>query len=108
MQSRLFGLGGRWAHVCTLTPAKHSSVLKCCLTFMGGTSTGEGRYAQTVSSSGCTPLFLKALPHVTGTKTLPMVPLRISLVTVAMSGSSPCSRGGGGGGLGGVEMQQDA
>ena len=75
--------------MCSLTPAKQSSIFNHCLTFMGGTSTGEGRYAQTVSSSGCTPLFLKALPQVTGTKTLPMVPLRISLVTVAMSGSSP-------------------
>ncbi len=76
--------------MCAISPAKQSSILKHCLTFIGGTSTGEGRYAQTASSSGCTPLFLKALPHTTGTKTLPMVPLRISLVTVAMSGSSPC------------------
>ena len=32
---------------------------------MAGTSTGDGRYAMTASSSGCTPLFLNALPQST-------------------------------------------
>ncbi len=35
---------------------------------IGGTSTGDGRYSTTASSSGCTPLFLKAEPQITGTK----------------------------------------
>ena len=33
----------------------------------GGKSSGEGRKSTTASKSGCTPLFLKALPHNTGT-----------------------------------------
>ena len=34
---------------------------------IGGTSSGDGRKSTTASSSGCTPLFLKAEPHSTGT-----------------------------------------
>src|SRR4029450_12298395 len=33
--------------------------------WIGGTSSGEGRYQTTASSSGCTPLFLKAEAHST-------------------------------------------
>lgn len=62
-----------------------------CDTFMGGTSRGDGRYAQTASSSGCTPLFLKAEPHRTGTNVLEMAPCLISLTMVASSGSLPYS-----------------
>ena len=35
-----------------------------------GTSSGDGRKSITASSSGCTPLFLKAEPHRTGTTQL--------------------------------------
>ncbi len=34
--------------------------------WIGGTSSGLGRYSMTASSSGCTPLFLNALPRRTG------------------------------------------
>ncbi len=44
----------------------------------GGTSSGEGRYAMTASSSGCTPLFLKELPHRTGVSWLESVALRMA------------------------------
>src|SRR5579862_5202758 len=45
----------------------------------GGMSSGDGRYETTASSRGCTPLFLKADPHSTGTKWNEHVPLRIQV-----------------------------
>ena len=54
-----------------------------------GTSIGDGRKSITASSSGCTPLFLKAEPHSTGTKTAPIVPFRMHFFKVARSGSWP-------------------
>src|SRR6187402_798632 len=35
---------------------------------IGGTSTGDGKKLTTASSNSCTPLFLKAEPHNTGTQ----------------------------------------
>ncbi len=56
---------------------------------VAGTSSGLGRKSTTASSRGCTPLFLKADPHSTGT-TLPVtVPWRSRRTRVASSGSSP-------------------
>ena len=46
----------------------------------GGTSSGDGRYAMTASSSGCTPLFLKLDPHSTGVSWLESVAARIALI----------------------------
>ena len=43
----------------------------------------------TAFSIGCTPLFLKAEPQVTGTNFMPRQPLRISRRSVATSGSVP-------------------
>ncbi len=45
---------------------------------IGGTSSGEGRYAMTASSSGCTPLFLNEEPHRTGVIWLESVALRMA------------------------------
>ena len=56
---------------------------------MAGMSTGAGRYMLTASSSGCTPLFLKALPVSTGTICPSMVPWRTARWIVAASTSSP-------------------
>ena len=44
----------------------------------GGTSSGDGRYAMTASSSGCTPLFLNDEPHRTGVSWLESVALRMA------------------------------
>ncbi len=57
--------------------------------FTSGTSSGDGRKSTTASSIGCTPLFLKAEPHSTGTKLPAMVPLRISFFSVSTSGCLP-------------------
>jgi hypothetical protein len=57
--------------------------------FMSGTSSGDGRKSTTASSIGCTPLFLKAEPHSTGTKAPLLVPLRISFLSVSTSGCLP-------------------
>ena len=56
---------------------------------MSGTSVGAGKKSTTASSNGCTPLFLKAEPHSTGTKAPETVPLRIQRFRVATSGSVP-------------------
>mmetsp|Transcript_89314 Transcript_89314/g.130657 ORF Transcript_89314/g.130657 Transcript_89314/m.130657 type:complete len:283 (+) Transcript_89314:1197-2045(+) len=56
---------------------------------MLGTSTGAGMYHTTLSRSGCTPLFLKAVPMHTGTNAWEIVPLRMRLRRVFSSGSSP-------------------
>src|SRR5918912_954786 len=53
----------------SLSSARRSSTADSSPTlvpWIGGTSSGEGRYHTTASSSGWTPLFLKALPHRTG------------------------------------------
>ena len=44
----------------------------------GGTSSGDGRYAMTASSRGCTPLFLNDEPHRTGVSWLESVALRMA------------------------------
>ena len=46
-----------------------------------GTSTGDGRKSTTASSSGCTPLFLKAEPQMTGTNAPSLLLLRTELLT---------------------------
>ena len=56
---------------------------------MAPRSSGLGRKSTTASSSGCTPLFLKAEPHRTGTNLRPTTALRISALSVASSGSLP-------------------
>ena len=56
---------------------------------MAGTSFGAGRYSTTPSSSGCTPLFLKAEPQKIGVKTLSIVPRRMSFLSASLSGSLP-------------------
>ena len=56
---------------------------------IAGTSVGAGRKSTTASSSGCTPLFLKAEPHKMGTKVPAIVPLRMQRFSVSASGSSP-------------------
>mmetsp|Transcript_27923 Transcript_27923/g.61100 ORF Transcript_27923/g.61100 Transcript_27923/m.61100 type:complete len:249 (+) Transcript_27923:1296-2042(+) len=56
---------------------------------MSGRSRGEGRKSHTASRRGCTPLFLKAVPHTMGTKVFSRVPLRMSALSAASSGSSP-------------------
>src|SRR3546814_8569234 len=57
--------------------------------FTSCTSVGDGRKSTTASSSGCTPLFLNAVPHSTGTNFRPQVPLRMQRLRVYMSGSRP-------------------
>ena len=42
-----------------------------CMPSTGGMSSGDGRKLTTASSSGCTPLFLKAEPQSTGTSLKP-------------------------------------
>jgi len=54
-----------------------------------GMSMGEGRYATTASSSGCTPLFLKAVPHTMGVNARAQQPLRMRRLIVASSGILP-------------------
>ena len=44
---------------------------------MSGMSIGDGRKSMTASSSGCTPLFLKAEPQNIGKNLTAIVPLRI-------------------------------
>ena len=48
------------------------------------TSIGDGRKSTTASSIGCTPLFLKAAPHSTGTNVLVIVPLRMHFFSVVI------------------------
>ncbi len=55
---------------------------------MAGTSSGEGRKSTTASSIGCTPLFLSAEPHSTGTSWVLMVPMRSPR---RMSSAESCS-----------------
>ena len=59
---------------------------------IAGTSNGEGRKSTTASSSGCTPLFLKADPQMTGTKAgssfLPRTELFTRLRSAALISSS--------------------
>ena len=50
---------------------------------------GDGKKSITASNIGCTPLFLKAEPHKTGTKELLNVPFLIHFFNVSISGSSP-------------------
>mmetsp|Transcript_999 Transcript_999/g.1807 ORF Transcript_999/g.1807 Transcript_999/m.1807 type:complete len:234 (-) Transcript_999:545-1246(-) len=57
--------------------------------FMSGRSVGAGRYEMTASSKGWTPLFLKAVPQRTGTKSPPMVPFLMSFFRSSTDGSSP-------------------
>ena len=59
----------------------------------GWTSSGDGRYAMTASSSGCTPLFLKDEPHSTGVIWLESVALRMAATSsgVGISCSSRIS-----------------
>ena len=52
-----------------------------CTPSTGGRSTGDGRNATTASSSGCTPLFLKADPVRIGTQCPASVPVRTALRT---------------------------
>ena len=56
---------------------------------MAGTSTGLGRYARTASSSGCTPLFLNAVPVSTGVSLLARVARRMPATSCSSVGSSP-------------------
>ena len=56
---------------------------------MGGTSSGDGRRSTTASSSGCTPLFLKAEPQVTGTIFMASVPARMAARISASEMASP-------------------
>ena len=65
------------------------SSLPALTPWIGGTSVGAGRKSTTASSSGCTPLFLNAEPHSTGTSLRWTVPLRMQRRSVAASGSSP-------------------
>ena len=58
---------------------------------IGGTSSGDGRYAMTASSSGCTPLFLNDEPHRTGVIWLESVALRMA-ATSSGAGISCSSR----------------
>ena len=55
-----------------------SSPLTISTPSTGGTSSGEGRYSMTASSSGCTPLFLNDEPHSTGVNSIASVALRIA------------------------------
>ena len=64
-----------------------SSPFRSCAT-IGGTSSGEGRYQMIASSSGCTPLFLNADPHSTGTPSFASVARRIARRSSSMVGSS--------------------
>ena len=57
----------------------------------GGTSAGDGRYATIASRSGCTPLFLKADPHITGTPSPAIVARRIARCISSIVGSSSCT-----------------
>jgi hypothetical protein len=66
-----------------------SLALRTCTASM---SSGEGRYLMTESSSGCTPLFLKAVPHTMGTKAC--------AGGRARDGASRAGRGASGGGGG--------
>ena len=54
-----------------------------------GTSSGFGRKSMTAFSSGCTPLFLKDEPAVTGKNDKDSVPLRSRPRRVSTSGSLP-------------------
>ena len=54
-----------------------------------GMSTGLGRKSTIASSIGCTPLFLNALPHITGVTPLAMVARRIAAMSCSVSGSVP-------------------
>src|SRR6266511_5032202 len=59
---------------------------------IGGTSSGDGRKSTTASSSGCTPLYLKAEPHSTGKNAPVTTALRIKRLSVVSSGSLPSSQ----------------
>ena len=56
---------------------------------IAGTSTGLGRKSTIASSIGCTPLFLNALPHITGVTALAMVARRIAATSCSSLGSLP-------------------
>ena len=56
---------------------------------MGGMSSGDGRYSTTASSSGCTPLFLKALPQITGCTLLVIVARRRAALSSSLVTASP-------------------
>ena len=67
-----------------------SSMPLTSMPVIGGRSTGLGRKSTTASSMGCTPLFLNADPHSTGTTWLAMVPARSALRrSSAVISSSP-------------------
>ena len=51
-------------------PGASSSVPSSTMPLTGGMSTGDGMYSTTASSIACTPLFLNAEPHSTGTISL--------------------------------------
>ena len=86
-------------HTLKARPEKGSlsSALRCILMLSSSTSTpsiaglssGLGRYEATASSSGCTPLFLNAEPHSTGTNLPAMVPRRRQRDSVSASGALP-------------------
>ena len=52
-------------------------------------SIGEGRKSTTASSMGCTPLFLNAEPHSTGTNSNARVPVRMAALISSAVSSSP-------------------
>ena len=55
----------------------------------GGMSSGEGSKSTTASSSGCTPLCLKAEPQSTGNSFRAMQPFRRAASSSASDGSFP-------------------
>ena len=54
-----------------------------------GTSTGDGRKSTMASMSGCTPLFLKAEPHITGVMLMSSVAWRMTSRMCSAVISSP-------------------
>ena len=54
----------------------------------GGTSSGDGRYWTTASRTSCTPLFLNAEPHSTGTPPFDSVAARMARRSSSTVGSS--------------------
>mmetsp|Transcript_44182 Transcript_44182/g.51781 ORF Transcript_44182/g.51781 Transcript_44182/m.51781 type:complete len:260 (-) Transcript_44182:607-1386(-) len=56
---------------------------------IAATSTGLGIKSMTASRSGCTPLFLNAVPVSTGTNSSARVPFLISFLSVSTSGMLP-------------------